>query len=37
MKTNDADDASARFLGPADERINDEPNAAAFRIAMDFK
>lgn len=33
----DADDASASFLDANGNRINDEPNAVAFRVAMDFK
>ena len=33
----DADDASGRFTDDAGNRIQDEPNAIAFRVAMDFK
>ena len=33
----DADDASARFTDDDGNRISDEPNAIAFRVAMDFK
>jgi phosphate-selective porin OprO/OprP len=33
----DADDAAGSFVDDNDNRINDEPNAIAFRVAMDFK
>jgi phosphate-selective porin OprO/OprP len=32
-----ADDASDRFLDADGNRIKDEPNAIAFRVALDFK
>jgi len=33
----DADDASSRFDDANGNRVSDEPNAIAFRVAMDFK
>jgi len=33
----DADKASSSFLDASGNRIEDEPNAVAFRVAMDFK
>ena len=33
----DADDAAGSFVDSDGNRLNDEPNAIAFRVAMDFK